>query len=47
MGLARLLRTSGRRWEQRGLRRTVLGMWGLRLAFAIGIPAKRLAPYYR
>ncbi len=45
--LPRLLRTSGRRWEQRGLWRTVLRMWGLRLAFAIGIPAERLAPYYR
>lgn len=45
--LPRLLQTSGRRWEQRGVWRTVLRMWALRLAFALGVPAERLAPYYR
>ena len=45
--LPRLLRTSGRRWEKRGVWRTVLLMWSLRFAYAIGIPAERLVSYYR
>lgn len=39
--------TSSRRWEQRGIVRTVLLMWRLRLAYALGTPAERLAPRYR
>ncbi|MGF1548798.1 MAG: TIGR04283 family arsenosugar biosynthesis glycosyltransferase [Thiotrichales bacterium] len=38
--------TSGRRWEQRGVWRTILLMWRLRLAYWIGVPAERLARRY-
>lgn len=39
--------TSGRRWEQRGVGRTILLMWRLRLLYALGVSADRLAPWYR
>lgn len=39
--------TSGRRWEQRGVWRTILLMWRLRLLYAFGVSADRLAPWYR
>jgi len=39
--------TSGRRWDERGAVRTVLLMWSLRLAYACGVSAERLAAYYR
>ncbi|WP_341890875.1 TIGR04283 family arsenosugar biosynthesis glycosyltransferase [Variovorax sp. YR752] len=39
--------TSGRRWEQRGVWRTILLMWRLRLLYALGVSADRLAPWYR
>lgn len=39
--------TSGRRWEQGGVLRTVLLMWGLRLAYFVGVDAGRLARWYR
>ena len=39
--------TSARRWRRHGVVRTVLLMWGLRLAYALGVPARRLARYYR
>ncbi|PLW82670.1 glycosyltransferase [Kineobactrum sediminis] len=38
--------TSSRRWEQRGVWRTILQMWSLRLAFALGVPAARLWQVY-
>jgi len=38
--------TSGRRWEAHGLLRTVLLMWRLRLLYALGVPAERLARLY-
>ncbi len=38
--------TSGRRWEQHGLVRTVLLMLALRLAFFLGADAKKLARRY-
>lgn len=41
------LQTSSRRWEQRGILRTVLLMWTLRAAYAFGVPASRLAEWYR
>ncbi len=41
------VRTSGRRWETRGVWRTVLLMWRLRLAYWRGVPATRLAERYR
>jgi len=39
--------TSGRRWEQGGVLRTVLLMWGLRFAYFLGVDAQRLARWYR
>jgi len=38
--------TSSRRWEQRGVLRTVLQMWGLRLAYALGVAPQRLWRIY-
>ncbi|NND80936.1 MAG: glycosyltransferase family 2 protein [Gammaproteobacteria bacterium] len=39
--------TSARRWRQNGIVKTVLLMWGMRLAFFLGVPARRLAHFYR
>ena len=39
--------TSSRRWEERGLLRTVVLMWRLRLAYALGADPSRLAERYR
>ena len=39
--------TSGRRWEQRGVWRTILLMWRLRWRYWRGEPAARLAEAYR
>lgn len=38
--------TSGRRWETYGTFRTILKMWGLRLAFFLGADPARLAKAY-
>ncbi len=38
--------TSCRRWEERGILRTIILMWCLRLAYALGVSARRLAGYY-
>jgi hypothetical protein len=38
--------TSGRRWESRGVLRTVLLMWWLRLLFLLGMPVADLARRY-
>jgi len=38
--------TSGRRWERHGVLRTVLRMWWLRAAYAIGADPARLARHY-
>ncbi|MEQ8803955.1 MAG: glycosyl transferase, partial [Haliea sp.] len=38
--------TSARRWEQRGVLRTVLQMWGLRLAYTLGVTPERLWRIY-
>jgi rSAM/selenodomain-associated transferase 2 len=44
---ARVL-TSGRRWESRGVLRTIFLMWRLRLMYFLGAPPDRLARlYYR
>lgn len=46
--IAHRLATSGRRWEQHGLWRTMLLMWRLRLAYWLGAdPAKLAARYLR
>ena len=39
--------TSGRRWESRGVLRTILLMWWLRLRYFLGAPPERLAEIYR
>ena len=38
--------TSGRRWEKRGTLRTIVLMWRLRLAYALGADPARLARRY-
>ncbi|HEX8664923.1 MAG TPA: TIGR04283 family arsenosugar biosynthesis glycosyltransferase [Beijerinckiaceae bacterium] len=38
--------TSGRRWETRGVVRTILTMWRLRAAFFLGVDPRRLAAAY-
>lgn len=45
--LAARVQTSGRRWESRGVWRTVLLMWRLRLAYWRGAAPERLAEWYR
>lgn len=39
--------TSGRRWEQHGIWRTIFLMWSLRLRYWLGTPAEKLAKAYR
>jgi rSAM/selenodomain-associated transferase 2 len=39
--------TSGRRWESRGVWRTIALMWRLRLLYRLGVPPERLARRYR
>jgi rSAM/selenodomain-associated transferase 2 len=39
--------TSSRRWEEKGIWRTMLLMWRLRLLFFLGVPAEKLAKHYR
>jgi hypothetical protein len=39
--------TSGRRWETRGVWRTMLLMWRLRWAYWRGAPPEQLAQRYR
>ena len=39
--------TSSRRWEDRGVWKTVLLMWRLRLLYFFGVPAERLARHYQ
>ena len=44
--LRQRVRTSGRRWETRGVLRTVLQMWRLRLMYFLGAPPEALARRY-
>ncbi len=39
--------TSARRWQRHGTWPTILTMWGLRLAYALGVPSTALARFYR
>jgi rSAM/selenodomain-associated transferase 2 len=39
--------TSSRRWRRHGTCRTIVLMWGLRLAYACGVPSTALACFYR
>ena len=41
------LTTSSRRWEQKGVVRTILLMWRLRLAYAFGADPRDLAGRYQ
>ena len=41
------VRTSGRRWESRGVLRTILLMWRLRLAYFLGADPEELSRIYR
>lgn len=41
-----VLRTSARRWEQKGVLRTILFMWCFRLAYFVGVSPKQLADHY-
>jgi rSAM/selenodomain-associated transferase 2 len=41
------LTTSSRRWESGGVVATILLMWGLRLAYWLGVSPQRLLRYYR
>jgi rSAM/selenodomain-associated transferase 2 len=38
--------SSSRRWEERGVLRTVFSMWGLRLAYVVGVSPARLWRHY-
>jgi len=38
--------TSGRRWESRGVLRTIVLMWCLRLLYFLGVSPERLARRY-
>ena len=44
--LRRPVLTSSRRWEDRGILRTMLLMWRLRLLYFLGVPAEKLASQY-
>jgi rSAM/selenodomain-associated transferase 2 len=44
--LPQQLLTSSRRWQQQGILRTIVLMWGLRLAYWLGVSPERLAGYY-
>ncbi len=39
--------TAARRWQEKGIMRTILLMWGMRLAYWAGVDPKRLAGWYR
>lgn len=45
--LSQCVITSSRRWEQRGILRTILLMWRLRLAYALGADPQRLVRPYQ
>ena len=40
------IESSPRRWHKHGVIRTVLSMWGLRLAYYVGVSPEQLAKYY-
>lgn len=43
---SRRIVTSSRRWEEKGILKTILLMWRLRLAYALGVAPERLAESY-
>jgi rSAM/selenodomain-associated transferase 2 len=44
--IAQPVQTSSRRWEERGVVRTVVQMWCLRLAYVLGVSPQRLWYHY-
>lgn len=46
LNLPHIIVTSGRRWEKRGVLRTILLMWRLRLDYWLGVDPKKLALRY-
>lgn len=40
------IESSPRRWHKHGVTRTILSMWGLRLAYFLGVSPEQLAKYY-
>jgi rSAM/selenodomain-associated transferase 2 len=44
--LSKRIRVSPRRWEERGLLRTVILMWRLRFAYFVGVDPAKLALHY-
>jgi len=46
LSLRACVTTSGRRWEQRGVLRTIALMWRLRLAYFFGVAPETLARRY-
>ncbi len=40
------IESSPRRWHKHGVIRTILSMWGLRLAYFLGVSPEQLAKYY-
>jgi hypothetical protein len=47
MAIGQCATTSGRRWDQDGVWPTILRMWALRAAFALGVAPDELARRYR
>ena len=45
--LSNTVTTSSRRWEQKGIYRTMFLMWRLRLAYALGVKPQKLANLYQ
>lgn len=45
--IKKILLTSSRRWEEKGVIKTVITMWWLRLAYFLGADPRRLAAWYR
>ena len=46
LALQNSIQTSARRWQECGVLRTILKMWGLRLAFFMGVSPQRLSRFY-
>jgi rSAM/selenodomain-associated transferase 2 len=44
--LALRVRSSGRRWDEKGVLATILRMWALRLAYCLGVSPQRLWHHY-
>lgn len=44
--LSHQVKTSARRWQQHGVVRTILKMWGLRLAYFFGLHPEQLIKWY-